>query len=71
MNGVLTTYYGTYNFSGAISSTGRNSNDTGSEGSNRAYAGNLNINASRSSDRYGSYTEVNPLYESCIFCIKF
>lgn len=29
------------------------------------------IDASLSSDRYGTYTEVNPLYQSCIFCIKF
>ena len=28
------------------------------------------INASGCCDRYGSYTEVNPLYESVIFCIK-
>ena len=60
MNGILTTFKNTYNFSGAISSTGRYNNDTGSEGSNRAYTGNLNINASRSSSIYGNSTTVQP-----------
>ena len=32
---------------------------------------NVNINASRSSDRYGNYTEVNPLYTSTIFILKY
>ena len=27
--------------------------------------------ASRYNSRYGGYTEVNPLYESCLFYIKF
>lgn len=31
----------------------------------------LGINASLSSDRYGDFREVNPLYESCIFCLKY
>lgn len=30
-----------------------------------------NINASGCCDRYGSYTEVNPLYESCLICIHY
>lgn len=33
--------------------------------------GCFNIDASLSSDRYGNYTEVNPLYCSCGFAIKF
>ena len=32
---------------------------------------NVNIDASRSSDRYGSYTEINPLYNSCKFLISY
>ena len=31
----------------------------------------ININASRCSDRYGNYTEVNPLYESCKYIIRY
>ena len=29
------------------------------------------FNASRCSDRYGNYTEVNPLYESTLICIRY
>ena len=29
------------------------------------------FDASRCSDRYGSYTEVNPLYNSCKFFIRY
>lgn len=32
---------------------------------------NLAFNASWSSNRYGSYTEVRPLYEACKFAIKY
>ena len=31
----------------------------------------FSFNASRCSDRYGNYTEVNPLYNSCKFFIKY
>lgn len=31
----------------------------------------LGFKASGSCDRYGEYTEVNPLYVSVIYCIKF
>lgn len=31
----------------------------------------FSFDASRCSDRYGSYTEVNPLYNSCKFFIKY
>lgn len=31
----------------------------------------VTFNASRSSDRYGSYTEVRPLYESCKYLISY
>ena len=31
----------------------------------------LSFDASRCSDRYGSYTEVNPLYNSCKFFIRY
>ena len=31
----------------------------------------MTFDASRCSDRYGSYTEVNPLYNSCKFFIKY
>ena len=32
---------------------------------------NMDFSASRSSNRYGNYTEVNPLYNSCKFFIKY
>ena len=39
------------------------------------YAGTItykfHVVASYSSDRYGSYTEVNPLYNSCKYVIKY
>lgn len=44
---------------------------------NSAYNGNTtkpqsaNFNASNCSNRYGAYTEVNPLYESCLICIRY
>ena len=31
----------------------------------------VEFDASRSSDRYGNYTEVNPLYNSCKYLIKY
>lgn len=31
----------------------------------------VGLDASRWSDRYGSYTEVRPLYESCGFIIRY
>ena len=31
----------------------------------------LRLSASYSSDRYGNYTEVNPLYNSCRFVIRY
>ena len=34
-------------------------------------SGTLRFRASNYSDRYGNYTEVNPLYESCLFIIKY
>ena len=40
-------------------------------GANSLYHLSYNINASSSSDRYGYYTEVNPLYESCLFLIRY
>lgn len=33
--------------------------------------GYLYMDASRSSTRYGNYTEVNPLYNSCKFLIRY
>lgn len=29
------------------------------------------FNASYCSDRYGNYTEVNPLYQSCLFYVRY
>ena len=31
----------------------------------------VDFDASRSSDRYGNYAEVNPLYNSCRYLIKY
>lgn len=31
----------------------------------------VEFDASRSSDRYGNYPEVNPLYNSCKFLIRY
>ena len=33
--------------------------------------GDVQFYASNYSDRYGNYTEVSPLYASCIFCIRY
>lgn len=33
--------------------------------------GDIQFNASNYSDRYGDYTELNPLYESCNFYISY
>lgn len=31
----------------------------------------VDLDAARCSDRYGAYTEINPLYESCKFYIRY
>ena len=41
-------------------------------GSNQKLSwGHILLDASGYSNRYGGYTEVNPLYESCKFCIRY
>lgn len=42
-----------------------------SEYYNEATTKAIVLNASLSSNRYGNYTEVNPLYESVFFYIKY
>jgi hypothetical protein len=57
--------------SGAFSGTGHEYSRPSTGGLyNTGYA-EFNFNASYSSDRYGSYTEVNPLYNSCLFIIHY
>ena len=57
-SGAFAVHAGVAHFSGQHA---KNSNDT------RGY----DFYASRCSDRYGNYTEVNPLYNSCKFFIKY
>ena len=38
---------------------------------NSTARGKIGLSASYINPRYGSYTEVNPLYEGCIFCISY
>lgn len=44
---------------------------TGTHVGDSTSAFGYDFSASRCSDRYGNYTEVNPLYNSCIFIIHY
>ena len=59
----------TATWSGALYATGWGGNAGGSSG-NMAHVA-FAVNSSYFSDRYGDYTEVNPLYESTKFFIKY
>ena len=59
---------------GAITANTTNPSGYGpssSSGGNGWTHGDVQFYASNYSDRYGSYTEVNPLYESCNFYIHY
>lgn len=60
----------TSDWGGACYKIGKSSikNSYGGGSHNQTKAG---FNASRVTNRYGDYTEVNPLYESCLICISY
>ena len=61
---------GTTNVTGCFSASSKTVYAT-SQSTYNASNGLVTMDLSKSSDCYGTYTEVNPLYQSCIFCIKF
>lgn len=61
---------GTASITGCFSVSSRTVYAT-SQSTYNASNGLVTMDLSKSSDCYGAYTEVNPLYQSCIFCIKF
>ena len=70
IDGVSDYSYGTPP-SGAFAITMGLSHYTGVHTANSSAASGYDFYASRCSDRYGSHTEVNPLYESCVMCIRY
>lgn len=61
--------WGDVNFTGAFSNSRAGYTPADNPKNNRYM--NTDFNASWSNDRYGSYTEVNPLYESCLMYIRY
>jgi len=60
----------TSDWGGACYKIGKSSikNSYGGNSYNQTKAG---FDASLVTNRYGDYTEVNPLYESCLICISY
>lgn len=57
-------------FTGCFPYTGETTHDM-MGGSPTGFFRRLSFDASHSSNRYGNYTEINPLYESTTFYIKY
>ena len=61
----------TDNIGSGVFSTTSGNKWTVSEGGGNHRKQQVIFDASACCDRYGDYTEVNPLYESCLFIIKY
>ena len=51
--------------------TSESSSTYGANQDTAQHSTKLHFNANSLNSRYGDYAEVNPLYESCVFCIRY